>query len=53
MKIRAADVASLMFLTGLVVQCLGLYHLGGLGLTFIVAGSELALLGIAGVFRNA
>ena len=52
-RVRAADVASVMFMTGVAVQGFGLYALGGMGLTTLVIGTELAILGIVGVFRHA
>ena len=53
MKIRAADVASLVFVLGVVAQGFGAYDLGGVGWAAAIVGTELAALGLMGVLRHA
>jgi hypothetical protein len=48
---RPAAQASLMFFVGLLAQGVGLYLMGGLGIALPVVGTELAALGLVGVFR--
>lgn len=48
---RPATQASLLFFLGLLAQGAGLYVLGGLGYALPVVGTELAAVGILGVFR--
>ncbi len=52
-KVRPADIASLLVVVGLGAQGYGLYEWLGLWCPSMVVGTEIALMGLLGVLRHA
>lgn len=52
MKITGSDVSSLVLVLGLGAQGYGLYDWAGLWCTCLVVGTEIAAMGLAGVWSH-
>ena len=53
MRIHRADIASMMVLGGMAAQGYGVYFFHGPAWSMIIVGTEIALMGLVGVLRNA